>query len=249
MRRLASVLACRNQGSRLYGKPLQNLDVSSRVTVLHHIVQCIQSIPIVDRLALGISEGSPNLCFVEIAKDLGLPYIVGDEHDVLSRLISAAEHVGATDVLRTTSESPFLLFEAVETAWSKHKEGHYDFSCLDHVPDGTGFEIITLEALKKSHREGAKKHRSELCTLFIREHKDQFKIQQIEVDKELQRFDLRLTIDNPEDLVLCRSVYREFQKLAPRIPVREIIKYLDENKRLRELVSPYVEVGLQTMYL
>ena len=33
-RKLAAVLACRNTGSRLYGKPLQNLDVKNNYTIL-----------------------------------------------------------------------------------------------------------------------------------------------------------------------------------------------------------------------
>jgi hypothetical protein len=33
-RKLIAALAVRNQGSRLYGKPLQNLDVESGTTVL-----------------------------------------------------------------------------------------------------------------------------------------------------------------------------------------------------------------------
>ena len=43
-RKLAAVLACRNTGSRLYGKPLQNLDVKNNYTILDNIIRCLKKI-------------------------------------------------------------------------------------------------------------------------------------------------------------------------------------------------------------
>lgn len=96
--------------------------------------------------------------------------------------------------------------------------------------------------------QGERKHRSEHCTLYIREHKDDFKIIKASPPPELIRKDLRLTVDNPEDLAVCRIVYNTLQHLAPRIPIREIVKFLDANPKLIEWTAPYVEVGYATMY-
>ena len=38
-------------------------------------------------------------------------YIVGDEKDVLQRLIQCGDEVKATDIFRVTSESPFIFYE------------------------------------------------------------------------------------------------------------------------------------------
>ena len=40
-RKLVAVLACRNGGSRLYGKPLQNLDVKKKVNILNYLIKNI----------------------------------------------------------------------------------------------------------------------------------------------------------------------------------------------------------------
>ena len=37
-RKLVAALACRNQGSRLYGKPLQNLDIEKGIRIIDNIV-------------------------------------------------------------------------------------------------------------------------------------------------------------------------------------------------------------------
>ena len=62
------------------------------------------------------------------------------------------------------------------------------------------------------------------------------------------RKDLRLTVDYPEDLILCREIYLTFKNFAPKFPIVKIIKYLDNNPRLKKLVDPFLEKGYSTMY-
>lgn len=247
-RRLVAAIACRNQGSRLYGKPLQNLDVSRGVRILDNLLDCLASLPVIDEIVLGISEGVDNEVFKLIAGEKGLRYIVGDQIDVLARLISCGEIAGATDIFRTTSESPFLHFEPVEALWERHQQAGADATFLDDVIDGCGFEIISLEALRRSHRLGDSRHRSELCTLFIRDHRQDFKVIQADPDPLLVRRDLRLTVDNPEDLAVCRIVYQAFKERAPRIPVHEIVRFLDAHPKLIEWIAPFTQAGYATMY-
>ena len=80
------------------------------------------------------------------------------------------EKVNATDIFRVTSESPFLYYKAIENIWYKHCNKNNDATFYDDIIDGCGFEFVKLKALKKSHLLGDTKHKSELCTLYIREH-------------------------------------------------------------------------------
>ena len=247
-RRLVAALACRNQGSRLYGKPVQNLDVERGIRIIDNIVDCLRSIDCIDEIVLGISEGVENEVFRLIAEQKGLRYVVGDQIDVLDRLVKCGQLAGATDIFRVTSESPFLYFEPVEELWRRHQDEGADATFLDEVVDGCGFEILSQRALEASHARGESKHRSELCTLYIRENRQRFKILKPEPPPELVRKDLRLTVDNPEDLAVCRAVYGVFREKAPRIPVAEIVRFLDANPKLIEMIAPYTEIGYATMY-
>lgn len=248
-RRLIAAIACRNQGSRLYGKPLQNLDVLNSVSVIDNIIDCIRTLSCVDEIVLGISEGIDNEIYKTIAGHKNLKYVIGDQSDVLSRLIACAELVDASDVFRITSESPFLYYEEIESLWKFYNRHSYDAIFMDDVIDGCGFEIIRLAALKASHSNGVSRHRSEMCSLYIRENLSDFSIYKAPAPLELMRKDLRLTVDNPEDLVLCRKIYGVFRHLAPRIPVSRIVSYLDQNPELIKLVAPYTQSGYATMYL
>lgn len=249
MRKLIACLACRNQGTRLYGKPLQNLDIEQRFSVLEYIVSAIKTFEPVSDIVLGISEGVENLGYQTLASKLGVQFIVGDEKDVLQRLIQCCKVADGTDVFRVTTESPFACFEAVEGAWKQHLEEENDLTTLDHVPVGSGFEITRLSAYERAWVNGENKHRSELCSLYIREHKHEFKIGYVPLPDEIKRSDIRLTIDYPEDLVLCRAVYQRFKHLAPRIPIAEIIHFLDGRPDLKILVEPFIPASLKMMYL
>ena len=247
MRKLVAVLACRNNGSRLYGKPLQNLDIENGISILDNIIACLSSYDCIDLVVLGISEGDENLGYVDYANTKGLQYVIGDETDVLSRIIACGEHVSATDIFRITSESPFPYFEMISMVWEEHINKN-DATFLDNIIDGCGIEIIKLAALKKSHDKGQRKHRSEFCSLYIREHKDDFNTQILSPTKELIRKDLRLTVDYPEDLIVCRAIYEEFKEYAPMIPLLKVVRFLDNNQSLKKLTLPFCESGYSTMY-
>lgn len=248
-RKLVATLACRNQGSRLYGKPLQNLDIDSGLSILDYMIEGIKTYECVDEIVLAISEGTHNVFFKEVAEKHNIKYVIGSEENVLLRLIQAADLAEATDIFRVTTESPFTYYEALDSAWNSHVEGGFDVTALDNLPDGSGFELIKLQAYKDAQAEGEERHRSELCSLFLRENKDRYKFNFVEIPKHLKRLDIRLTVDYPEDLVLCRAVYNEFKDLAPRIPLDKIIPYLDSNEPLKQLVDPFIEDGLKTMYV
>ena len=248
-RTLVVALAVRNQGSRLYGKPLQNLDVQSGTTILAHLVACLKSVACIDKIVLGVAEGIENRTFIDFAHKEKLCFIVGDETDVLARLIACGDESGATDIFRITSESPFPAFEYIQQAWDQHLVSGADGTFFDDVIDGCSFEIIKLDALKESHRKGSERHRSELCTLYLRENPRDFNLQKYKSPPELNRKDLRLTVDNPEDLVLCRAVYKNFADMAPMIPIHKIIEFLDLNDSLISLTKPFTEEGYKTMYI
>jgi spore coat polysaccharide biosynthesis protein SpsF len=246
---LVAAIACRNQGSRLYGKPLQNLNVQKGVTILDNIIGCLKSIKCIESIVLGVAAGIDNQVYVDYAQTIGVDYITGCETDVLSRLIKCGEHANATDIFRVTSESPFPNFDLVSSSWNAHLEGKNDATFLDDVIDGCGFEIVKLDALKTSHLEGTTKHRSELCTLYIRENRNDFRIGEVDPPAGMIRKDIRLTVDNPEDLILCRAAYSQFEAQAPRIQPLDIVEFLDQNDALKAMVSKYCEDGYSAMYL
>jgi len=238
-RRLVAALACRNTGSRLYGKPMQNLEKGC--TILEHIIAAIRATPEIDDIVLGISEGIDNMNFIGVAKALGVGYILGDEKDVLWRLVQCGRAAKATDVFRVTTECPFPAWELVADVWQRHLAHDNDITVTEFMPEGMCFEIYSLDALEKSHEQGSDADRSEYCSAYARRCHDQFKIEVVSPPAAWRRLDLRVTVDNPEDLALCRHVYRALKYKAPRIPAGDVIAFLDTHPDVTALAAPFVK--------
>lgn len=233
---LAAVLACRNQSLRLYAKPLQYLDTQNGVTILDFLICQLKQHALIDQIILAISENKENEIYADIAQKHHIPHIFGDEYDVLKRLIHAGQSVKANQVLRVTTESPYLHLENFKEIYEYHCQNQIDYSVISGVPDGSFFEIIKMDALVKSWECGQKKHRSELCTSYIFDHQDEFKIKKHSVAEAAQSLDVRLTVDWPEDLIVLRKVFEDL-KLDPHKPVSvpQIISYLRNNPKLNSI--------------
>jgi len=235
-----ALLACRVTGSRLHGKPVQNLTPDGPM-IIESLVSYLKEVKSIRKIALCIAEGNENLVFQNIAEEKGLPYMFGPEDDVLKRLIKAGDYFDTDVVFRITSEGPFVLHDYADQLIKEFINGGYDWGTLDQSPEGTGYELIKLDALKKSHINGTERNRSELVTSYICENQKEFKMLFMEIDSKLQRPEVRLTVDYAEDLIFCQKVYRELKEPGKLIKIQDIINFWDSNPEARK---PLENIGI-----
>jgi len=236
-----AILACRVQGGRLYGKPLQRLSPNG-ITIIESLIAYLKSIKSIKNIILAIAEGEENYGFIRLANELGLPYLVGSENDVLDRMIRAAEANDVTHIFRITTEGPYVVSEHADRLISEFLLGDYDWAGYKDIPEGTGYELIKTSALKRSHAEGTSRNRSELVTSFICENQNKFRLLFKELPVKLRRPEVRLTVDYAEDLVFCQQVFKELKKDNSLIPVEDIIDFWDDNPEIRK---PIESIGIE----
>ena len=58
--KLVCVMSCRNRGTRLFGKPMQVLNIKKNITIIEHLIDCLKKINSVSEVALAISYGDEN---------------------------------------------------------------------------------------------------------------------------------------------------------------------------------------------
>jgi len=238
-RKLVAALACRAGGSRLYGKPLQNIGKDK--TILRLLLEGVEATTEIQEAVLGISEGVENKPFELIAQNNHIPYIIGSEKDVLWRLVLCGRVTRATDVFRVTTECPFISWELLSEAWNQHCEDGNDITVTDFLPEGMNFEIYTQQALERMHKSAEDSERSEMCSAYPRRCPEKFKIGVVFPEHSWQRLDIRLTVDYPEDLVLCRKIYEDLQDQSPNISTKDILDWVDVHPEVHQLVAPYVD--------
>jgi spore coat polysaccharide biosynthesis protein SpsF len=235
-KRFDAILACRVGGSRLYGKPLQFLDIENRITILEYLVKYIKQINNIDSICLAIAEGKANYGFVELAEKEGWAHVFGEENDMLGRMVKAACKLESDLILIGSSESPFLYYEMIDALFEQQAAEQINFSTVTNLPDGTNFSLVDINTLRVSHENGTARHK-ELVTSYIFDNQDRFKINMVKPESKLRRSDIRLTVDYPEDLAFCRHVYCDLKGKERLIKVADIIDYWDANKELRKPVE------------
>ncbi len=147
----------------------------------------------------------------------------GSNQNVLERYFLAAKKYNLRNIIRLTSDNPFIDTLFLEKLIQSHLKNKNDYtSSKDDLPIGMGAEILTFTALKKAYKfSTSKKDKEHVCDYIIDNHK-KFKIQNLKfkiLSKKIKR--LRLTVDTQKDLLFNRN----FFKSKIRSKIRKLIKY------------------------
>jgi len=232
-RRIVVILPCRVFSTRLLAKPLQRV---GEFSIMELLIRQLKKSKIINEIVLAVAESTGSDLFVEFAYRNKLKYVLGDEQDVLGRFLKAAKKFKADIIVRITSENPFIFWEGIDDLIKKHVEGSFDISCNYKLPVGSGLEIINLKSLKIAHKNGNKWDK-EHCTPYLYENPKKFKILKLKPDKVLERPELRLTVDTPQDLWVAQKIYHKLGKHGNPIPLKKIIKFLDQHPEIKKINS------------
>lgn len=229
---VVATLACRSESTRLYGKPLQPIGDRE---ILQRIINRLSTVSAIDEIVLAISDMPSQTAYREFAESQNLKYVVGSNVDVLGRLVRAANVFDGDVAVRVTTENPYIYTENLDELIASHVANNADLSTTEQLPLGSAVEIVAVSALKESHERGKDRHRSELCTSYITEHSDSFEIYTTEPPENLKRPDIRLTVDNPCDLILVRKIHERLSPDSEQHNLADVVGILNEEPELIEL--------------
>jgi len=210
----------------LAGKPL-----------LEHLLERVSSLGGSPRVVLATSVDPANDVLVDLAAGLGVAAFRGDEDDVLGRYLEVARRWQAEHLVRVTGDNPLTDLPLIETLARRHFEADADYTYVpgDALLMGILSEVISTRALETSHREGEVKHRSELVTLYIKENPERFRIERAELPLELYRPEYRLTVDEPEDVMLMERIFDKLYRPGRVLQTIEAIRLLDSEPELASI--------------
>jgi spore coat polysaccharide biosynthesis protein SpsF len=172
-----------------------------------------------------------------VARRAGFEAFRGDEDDVLRRHVDCARALGADHVVRVTGDNPLTDVETIESLVARHRRDAADYTYVpgDALLMGILSEVISRAALERSWDQGEARHRSELMTLYIKEHPQQFAIAAAELPPGLYRPEYRLTVDEPEDVRLMQEIFARLAAPGRRVTTREAIALLDREPALARI--------------
>lgn len=237
-----AVLACRLESTRLFGKPMQLIN---DLPIILHLISRLRKPKKIDEIVLAISDEPGQHVFIDLARKNGLRHVIGDQKDVLGRLIKGGDLAQTDIVVRTTTENPYIYWENLDELIELHIKNRADLTVTEHLPLGSFLEVISLTAMKKAHHDGEDRHRSELCTLYICENPEKFKIQKVKPPEKLRRPDIRLTVDTPQDLILVRTIWEKLSPIKEMFSINDIVDLFEADPSLMRINNSNKE----TLYL
>ncbi len=194
------VVSARMASARCPGKALAPLAGRPLLEVLLDRMAGVRG---VDGVVLATSVKAENDPLVEVARRAGFEAFRGDEDDVLRRHVDCARALGAAHVVRVTGDNPLTDVETIELLVERHRREGADYTYVpgDALLMGILSEVISRPALERSWDRGEPRHRSELMTLYIKEHPAEFKVVTADLPAGLYRPEYRLTVDETLDRI------------------------------------------------
>ena len=227
-------VSARMRSERCPGKALAPL---AGKPLLAHLIERLCSLGGSSPVVLATSVAPENDPLVETAEMCGIRTFRGDENDVLGRHLALAKAFGVEHVVRVTGDNPLTDLPLIESLVADHLEAGADYTYVpgDALLMGILSEVISHKALETSHRDGVDRHRSELVTLYIKENPARFRVVRAELPKELYRPEYRLTVDEPDDLVLMERIFDKLYRSGAVLQTIEAIRLLDDEPELAEI--------------
>lgn len=169
---------------------------------------------------------------INFSKKYKINFFTGDENDVLGRFYKTAVKFKIQNIIRITSDCPFVDLNILKKMINIFKKQKYDYLANTYplpckFPDGMDIEIFNMQTLKKTNKLSKLPSDREHVTKFIWQSK-LFKCKKINLKTDLSKY--RVTIDTREDFNFFKLLINEFSfKKLKKIRMHEIINFINKN--------------------
>ncbi|OHA67370.1 MAG: hypothetical protein A3C04_01805 [Candidatus Wildermuthbacteria bacterium RIFCSPHIGHO2_02_FULL_45_25] len=229
------IIQARMTSQRLPGKVLENIE---GMPMLWHVVNRVTYAKHVDKVILAIPDNTENDILEKTSEKYAWHYVRGNEENVLMRFYETFKAFPSDVIVRITADCPLIDPQVLDMMLEAHFQGEVDYTANSNkrtFPRGLDIEIFNADVLKRANTHAQKAYEREHVTPYIYEHPEIFTLQDIEAPKDLQRPDIRLTVDTKEDLLLVREIYKHLYKEGEIFLTKEVINLFIANPYLLKI--------------
>jgi spore coat polysaccharide biosynthesis protein SpsF len=221
-----ATIEARMTSSRLPGKVLME---ANGKPLLGHLVNRLKAVPSIDKICLATTINTTDDALVDFALEEGISVYRGSESDVLSRVVGAAESVGATDIVEITGDCPIIDPEIIEQAIRIYHCNNLDYVSNVKVlswPVGMDVQVFSLSTLKRSQSMTSDPLDLEHVASHIRRHPEIFSHLNIVAPPSMHWPELGLTLDERDDYLLLKTIIEYFGDNNPLFSCQDVVDAL-----------------------
>ncbi|MDD5433505.1 MAG: glycosyltransferase family protein [Candidatus Pacebacteria bacterium] len=228
------IIQARMGSTRLPGKMAKKI---LGKTILEHVIFRLQKIKNPAKIILATTISKKDNILESIAKKNKIKVFRGSEEDVLDRYYQAAKQFDIDPIVRITADCPVLDWQVCDEVINFYLENQFDY--VSNVrpptfPDGLDVEVFSFAALEKSWQAAKLKSEREHVVPYIVNHPEIFKIGNL-VRNGNDLSDLRLTLDEKDDLILLKKIYSALYKKNNYFTLNDILKLFQKNPELLKI--------------
>ena len=226
-----AIVQARCSSSRLPGKVIR--DLAGKPMIIHELERLKRS-RLIDRIVLATSIEASDDPLVNVVKDAGFSVYRGNLDDVLDRYYQCAKEYMPKYVVRITGDCPVIDWRLVDKVIATHIENGNDYTNLsEDYPDGLDTEVMNFSALEKAWNEAELLSEREHVTLYLRNHKDDFKMETIPCKRKLEA--MRWTVDEMRDFTFITQVFAKLYEPNPDFSMDDILTLLKNEPELMDI--------------
>jgi spore coat polysaccharide biosynthesis protein SpsF len=246
----AIVVQARMQSTRMPEKVL--LPFYGEKTILDLITSSLRSSRYKLPVCIATSTHKADDVIAEFAVKNSLHCFRGDEADVLSRFIGAADKMNAEWVIRVCADNPFLdthLMDEVIAEMLSSDPDYASFLASPNVPAikshwGVFAEGVSVQALRSAATLTQESFYHEHVTNYIYGNEDIFICKWLLPPKEISNEkDIRFTIDTPKDFALMQQIWAVLAERDLTPNFKHALALLNELPELRSVMAEQVRIN------
>ena len=222
---IAVIIACRLKSSRLKEKALLKI---GDLTSVEYCIKNAKKFDSINHVILATSDLESDAALKNYTYDASVVFHQGHPEDVMKRYLDVVNLLKIDVVVRVTADMPFIDNEIFSILLAAHFKSGADYTSAVEAAVGTNLEIINAEALRRVKSYFPDAAYSEYMTWYFMNNQEHFKINLVELPKELVR-PYRLTLDYDEDLVMFNTIHDDLAKVNAAFNLRSVFSYLDEH--------------------
>ena len=187
------------------GKVLKNIAGRS---VLSHVIERCRATRGIDKVCCAIPDTEDSNGVAREAERCGATAVRGSETDVLGRFQLAADAIGATVIMRVTSDCPLSDPDINAQVLDLLAAEEADYACNNMPPTwphGLDCEAFTRDALDRAAQRSSDPYEREHVTPWLRTQPDVKRATLPGPGGEVES--MRWTLDFPEDLEFFRTMF------------------------------------------
>lgn len=233
--KIVATIEARMTSSRLPGKVL--LPALGR-PMLAHLTARLKAVPSIDEIVLATTVNATDDVLVDFAEKDGIKVFRGSEADVMARVIGAAAAAKADVVVEITGDCPIIdpdLVEQTIRVFKRNEAVYAANSFISSYPDGMDTQVMTLDALKKSYAMTDDPLDREHVSRHIVNNPQLFPHVYLIAPPSLHWPGLGLTLDEPSDYELIRTLIESLGKNNPLFGCGDVIHFLRANPQVLKI--------------